>query len=212
MNRFVKVALAESVHTVIINAHIHLKVLEYSVLDRACPLEPFSAILLFSVQLRLDFYVLAKEGIYAPVGVEDFRRVLLCALRKDHNAVRHCVKQVGQLLLLLLVHLTLEVELGARLVANVEGHLGHDQSDESCRDSKLIELVLEQIIIVKEGDPEDGRAEQHAGHHLHHIARSQEEHGNEARGVDSPDLCLETDRVDFTAREAEEIAVVHKHV
>ena len=138
--------------------------------------------------------------------------MLLCALRKDRNAVRHCVKQVGQLLLLLLVHLTLQVELGARLVANVEGHLGHDQSDESCRDSKLIELVLAQIIIVKEGDPEDGRAEQHAGDHLHHIARRQEEHADEASGVDNPDLCLEPDRVDIAAREAEEIAVVHKHV
>ena len=92
MFQFVKVALAESVQTVIINAHIHLKVLENSILERARPLEPFRTILLFFAQLRFDFYVLTKEGIYAPIGVEDFGRMLLCALRKDHNAVRHSVE------------------------------------------------------------------------------------------------------------------------
>ena len=91
--------------------------------------------------------VAAEELVHAEVGEKSLRSLLVTlALAADEHAVRDEVKQVSQLLLLLLAYLHLQEEIGHGLDVCVDGELDNAEDNQSHQDTLL---QLNRVIHLR---------------------------------------------------------------
>lgn len=91
--------------------------------------------------------VATEELVHAEVGEKSLRSLLVTlALAADEHAVRDEVKQVSQLLLLLLTYLHLQEEIGHGLDVCVDGELDNAEDNQSHQDTLL---QLNRVIHLR---------------------------------------------------------------